>query len=220
MLHMVCLNVRKTQGEVLDDALGLVPHRLTFHVTPHPSPGHGTASGSYTSLFGFMNAKVSGWRTDEPLVLLCHGVGNHWVRHWLRREEDRELVSALVLIDALHGAPAPGARFDEEFSGVVEFARDCLADPGEKLLLALSRTIRAGSAHSVGFGALLRHAIWSSGTRASPCTASWASNIEVLDLSDLGPEDLPAPAVSLLRTKLVPFATDLGPASAPDLPPR
>jgi hypothetical protein len=222
MLHMVCLNLRKTYGDLLDDVLGSVPHRLTFHAPPDGSLNGPASSplsgGTYATLRGFMETRVAGWQGYEPLVLLSRTDGNRFVRRWLRHEEDRELVSALVLVDALHGAPAPGTQFDDEFSGVVEFARDCLADPGEKLLLALSESIQAGSAHCVGFGALLRHAVWSSAPEGEIVDTHWAENIEILDLPDLGTEELPSPAVALLRSRLVPFATELGPASAPEQP--
>jgi hypothetical protein len=218
---MVCLNVRKTYGDLLDDVLGAVPHRLTFHAPPDDSPPSSALprrGAAETTLRDFMQARVSNWQGYEPVVLLCRNSGNAFVRRWLRQEEDRELVNALILIDALHGAPPPGKGFEDEFSGVVEFARDCLADPGAKLLLAVSTFIQAGSAHSVGFGALLRHAVWATAAPDEIIDTRWADNIEIVDLPELDNADLPVPTVSLLRSRLVPFAAELGPASAPDLP--
>ena len=223
MLHMVCLNLRKTCGELLDDILDPVPHRLTFHSTSgqsrrESSPPSRRSGGAFATLRTFLQERVSNWQGYEPLVLLSRGEGNRLVRRWLRQEEDRELVNALVMVDALHGAPAPGLEFDNEFSGVVEFARDCLADPGEKLLLALSESIQAGSVHSVGFAALLRHAVWSSAPKGEVIDTGWAENIDIVDSPALGGEELPDPVISLLRARLVPFAIELGPASAPEPP--
>jgi hypothetical protein len=161
-----------------------------------------------------MHSRVICWQGYEPLVLLCRDGGNALVRHWLRHEEDRELVNALVMIDALHGAPWPEAEFDEQFAGVVEFARDCLADPGEKLFLAVSASIAGGSGRSGGFGARLRRAVWSAASDGEIIDIQWADNIDIVDLAELGTDELPPPVVSLMRARLVPFVAELDPESA------
>jgi len=225
MLHVVCLNVRKTCSELLDDILARIPHRLTFYAAPEDSQREATRlrptyAGANATLRTFMRSRVVCWQGYEPLVLLCRDGGNSLVRHWLRHEEDRELVNALVMIDALHGAPWPDAQFDEEFAGVVEFARDCLADPGEKLFLAVSERIAAGSVRSGGFGSRLRRAVWSAASDGEIIDTQWADNIDIVDVAELGTDELPSPVIALMRSRLVPFVAELDPESASGSPLR
>jgi hypothetical protein len=112
MVHLLCVNVRKTCAEALEQALARIPHRQAFlqlreEARSRP-PGASLASPTTTaSLARYLEVEVPSWIPDDPLVLLARGRGIERAAAWLLPEEARELVSALVLLD---DAPSPRAR--------------------------------------------------------------------------------------------------------------
>lgn len=216
MLHLVCLSVSKSNREPLTRVLGRLPHRLTFFTpgdlaaTTRASTAH--AEDAVGSLRTFLESRVESWQDHDPVVILSRGVGNGLVFRWLMREDDRELVTAVVLLDALPHAPSHLTEHSNELAGVIEFARDCLADPHEKRLVAVGAPPRLG----VSLDTLLRAALWPTPEVGLEGRGEAPRGVELLELTELGADDLPEAALALLGSHLVPFLVSLGPASAPE----
>ncbi len=226
MVHVLCVNVRKTCAEALERALVGLPHRQSFlqlrdEPRSRPPGSQPRFPTTTTSLARYLEVEVPSWIPDDPLVLLARGSGLQRAAAWLMPEEARELVSALVLLD--------DARFPETageaaipLDGLIEFACDAAADPGEKLLVAASfeGPPSAGAPRSVV--RLLREAAITGtavtdGTDPLRCLRSFPATAHPL-LDSPPPDDadsLPAQFLRLLEAELVPFLRALGPAPLP-----
>ena len=212
MLHLVCLNVNKTQEDLLDGVLEPLPHRLTFHMgfeVPLASPRPRTASTSAT-LRSFLKDRVPNWQGYEPIVLLARTSGVKTVQRWLTQEDDRELVTALVLVDP-RSSDLDLTSFGDGRCGIIEYAKDCLADPSEKLLLSVARRPRNDDTRAGSIATLLQATLASSEGWLQPDRSIFA-----VDLDNASEADLWHRTVELLRRRLVPFLSELGPVSAPE----
>ncbi|MBN2196262.1 MAG: hypothetical protein JW751_25845 [Polyangiaceae bacterium] len=221
MLHLLCLNVRRTFGDALGRALSGTAHRLSYLHTHDDDPMSSPESRPRlppvsATLAGYLKARVPSFILEDPLVLVARGAGVERVATWLATEEARELVSALVLLE--HAAGDAHSTNADALAGVLEFARDAVADPGEKLLVALSIGDPSGpTTLADGLRAALHEdGNWAHGPqphlhiRTLPPEASGASETE-------GEQDETASTLlRALEQELLPFLRDLGPASAPD----
>jgi len=226
MVHVLCVNVRKTCAEALERALVGLPHRQSFlqlrdEPRSRPPGSQPRLPTTTTSLARYLEVEVPSWIPDDPLVLLARGGGIQRAAAWLLPEEARELVSALVLLDDTP-SPEPTGEAAIPLDGLIEFACDAAADPGEKLLVAASFEGPPGADAPRSVVRLLREAditgaAVTDGTDPLRCLRSFPAAAHPL-LDSRPPDDadsLPAQFLRLLEAELVPFLRALGPAPLP-----
>ncbi len=226
MVHVLCVNVRKTCAEALERALVGLPHRQSFlqlrdEPRSRPPGSQPRFPTTTTSLARYLEVEVPSWIPDDPLVLLARGRGIQRAAAWLLPEEARELVSALVLLDDAPN-PDPADEAAIPLNGLIEFACDAAADPGEKLLVAASFEDPPGNGDARSVVRHLRKAAITGaavtdgtdplrGLRSFPAATGPAGDVAAPGDAD----SLPAPFLRLLEAELVPFLRALGPAPLP-----
>lgn len=224
MIQLICVNVRKTSGQDLDAALTGVPHRTSYLHTHEEAPASTPVPRSRPfaaphPLTLPPRNTVPGWLPGEPVVLLARGSAIDHVSEWLTGDEAREQVSALVLLD--DGPTAPCDRRPQAaYHGVIEFARDAAADPGEKLLLIASASANATTAADDHVVARLRAAFGAAlGQTGDPRHHIHLCSLPLVPPPSPSPTPaagaLPQPFILLLRELLRPFLLALEPESAP-----
>ncbi len=229
MVHVLCVNVRKTCAEALEQALAGIPHRQAFlqlrdEPRSRPPGSQPRLPTTTASLARYLEVEVPSWIPDDPLVLFARGSGIQRAAAWLALEEARELVSALVLLDDGPGAD-PASVTGGPHAGLIEFARDAAADPGEKLLLVASFGDLTGSDPPRSVVRQLRASVPPGAAAAEHEVAQRflreypASTPPGADESSEA-DSLPAPFLSLLAMELVPFLASLGPAMGAEERPR
>jgi hypothetical protein len=209
VLHVICLSIRKSARERLEEALRSVPHRVSFSAgTGGPGASgfdeHRGLAARYRTLEAFLEAIDPSWDPDDPVLLIATSSGAAALRAWLRNEAARERVDAALLIDT----GEPSARGID--SGITEFARDCEAEPGEKMLVLVRPQERTGwlsedIAIALEGGQLRGAARGAGGVRRTTFEGVPAS----LD-------ELPPLAIHVLSHVMVPFFHDLAPPASTD----
>lgn len=105
------------------------------------APAYSEVAGlarDYPTLRAFLEAEVPEWSPGTQLVLVAFSSGGWAARHWMRHQADRELVSALLLLDCLYGEPGGGPCPARVVEGPIQYGLLAAAQPRQRTLVATS----------------------------------------------------------------------------------
>lgn len=105
------------------------------------APAYSTVSGlahDYPTLRGFLEAQVPEWTPRTKLVLVAFSSAGWAARAWMRNAADRQLVSALLLLDCLYPEPAGAPCAASVVEGPVQYGLLAAEQPRQRTLVATS----------------------------------------------------------------------------------